>query len=120
MDGANRLGEFLKARRGLVQPSDHHLPPGGRRRVPGLRREEVATLAGLSADYYMRLEQGRNRKPSPQVIEALARVLNLDADAVAHLHELAGPRRTPSTRSEQVSAELRRLMDGWTLHPALI
>jgi transcriptional regulator with XRE-family HTH domain len=125
MSGDNLLGEFLKARRGLVQPSDHGLSSGTRRRVPGLRREEVATLAGLSAEYYVRLEQGRDRNPSGAVLDALARVLLLDADGRAHLRELAGraPRRDPSTppvEVEEVSAELQRLMDGWALNPALI
>lgn len=124
MHDDNRLGEFLTARRARVRPSDHGLPAGGRRRVPGLRREEVAMLAGLSADYYMRLEQGRDRNPSAEVTESLVRVLLLDAHAAAHLRELVGPRRrtTPATPAppEKASAELRRLMNGWTLHPALI
>lgn len=125
MDGDNLLGEFLKARRDLVQPSDHGLSSGTRRRVPGLRREEVATLAGLSAEYYVRLEQGRDRNPSDAVLDALARVLLLDADGRTHLRELAGrgPRRDPSAapvEPEEVSAELQRLMDGWALNPALI
>nr|BFF17424.1 hypothetical protein GCM10025730_09450 [Promicromonospora thailandica] len=64
------------------------LPEGGVRRVPGLRREEVAMLAGISADYYLRLERGRDRNPSPQVIAALARVLRLDETHVAHLRSL--------------------------------
>ena len=62
------------------------------RRTPGLRREEVATLAGISADYYLRLEQGRDRNPSPQVLEALARVLGLDAAATAYLLSLSAAR----------------------------
>ncbi|MFI1036056.1 helix-turn-helix domain-containing protein, partial [Streptomyces sp. NPDC020951] len=86
MDGTNALGEFLRARRALVRPEDAGIRGGsGLRRVPGLRREEVAMLAGISADYYLRLEQGRDRNPSLQVLEALADVLNLDTDATAHL-----------------------------------
>jgi transcriptional regulator with XRE-family HTH domain len=122
MRGDNPLGEFLQARRGLVQPGDHGLPAGGQRRVPGLRRAEIATLAGLSVDYYMRLEQGRDRNPSLQVIDALAPVLQLDADARAHLRELAGHHHAgpPSVRDEQVGPELQRLLEAWERHPALV
>jgi len=69
---ANTLGEYLRARRELVDPKEVGLRVAGVRRTPGLRREEVATLAGISADYYLRLEQGRDRHPSGQVLEALA------------------------------------------------
>ncbi|PJJ63854.1 helix-turn-helix transcriptional regulator [Compostimonas suwonensis] len=75
---ANRLGAYLRARRGLITPEQVGIPPGGNRKVPGLRREEVAMLAGVSADYYLRLERGRDAHPSPQVLDALARVLRLD------------------------------------------
>lgn len=68
----NALGGFLRARRAQLRPEDAGFPASGRRRVPGLRREEVATLAGVSTDYYMRLEQGRERHPSRQVLEAVA------------------------------------------------
>jgi transcriptional regulator with XRE-family HTH domain len=120
----NLLGEFLRARRELARPSDVGLPEAaGRRRVPGLRREEVAMLAGVSADYYVRLEQGRDRHPSEQVIEALARVLGLDDEGVAHLRELARPvvrrRRAPS-RPERVGPGLQRLLDRWPHTPALV
>jgi hypothetical protein len=74
MDSTNALGEFLRARRELVRPEDAGIVRGGLRRVPGLRREEVAMLAGISSDYYLRLEQGRDRNPSVQVLDALARV----------------------------------------------
>jgi len=87
----NALGEFLRARRAQVRPADLGLPAGGSRRVAGLRREEVALLAGVSTDYYVRLEQGRERNPSAQFVDALARGLVLDDDAVAHLHRLARP-----------------------------
>ena len=69
------LAQFLRARRSLVQPADVGLPAGGRRRVAGLRREEVAILAGISTDYYLRLEQGREDHPSDQVLDAIARAL---------------------------------------------
>ena len=76
---ANALGEFLRARRQQVRPEEVGLVPGARRRVAGLRREELAILAGISAEYYLRLEVGRDKNPSPQVLDALARALGLDA-----------------------------------------
>jgi transcriptional regulator with XRE-family HTH domain len=110
----NPIGEYLRARRELVRPEDIGLPDLGRRRVPGLRREEVAMLAGVSADYYVRLEQGRDQHPSEQVIEALGRALQLDDDGVAHLRRLAAPaarRRRPSRRVERVPAGILELLD---------
>ncbi len=84
------LGDFLRARRGRVRPEQVGLPPGtGRRQTPGLRREEVASLAGLSVDYYIRLEQGRDTNPSLAVLDALAAALRLDEDERAHLYRLA-------------------------------
>jgi len=74
----NLLGEYLRARRELVTPEQVGIPVVGTRRVPGLRREEVAMLAGISAEYYLRLEQGRDRNPSAQVLQSIARVLQLD------------------------------------------
>ena len=85
------FGEYLQARRKLVRPEDVELPSYGRRRVPGLRREEVAGLAGISVDYYVRLEQGKDHHPSPQVLDALARALRLDPPSTVHLHRLAQP-----------------------------
>ncbi|WP_293343250.1 helix-turn-helix transcriptional regulator [Mycobacterium sp.] len=87
----NALGDFLRARRQLVRPEDVGLVPGMRRRVEGLRREELAMVAGISAEYYLRLEVGRDTKPSPQVVEALARALQLDIKATRYLHQLANP-----------------------------
>ncbi|QQQ77601.1 helix-turn-helix domain-containing protein [Saccharothrix sp. 6-C] len=87
-DTTNALGAYLRARRELVTPQQAGIPEMGVRRVPGLRREEVAMLAGISADYYLRLERGRDRNPSVQVIESIARVLQLDGDHVAHLMTL--------------------------------
>lgn len=84
----NALGAYLRARREQVTPRQAGIPDGGVRRVPGLRREEVALLAGISADYYLRLEKGRDRNPSPQVLASIARVLRLDDDHVAHLRTL--------------------------------
>ncbi|NAZ77625.1 helix-turn-helix domain-containing protein, partial [Kineococcus sp. T13] len=96
----NRLGEYLRARRALVAPEQVGLAGGARRRVPGLRREEVALLAGVSADYYLRLERGRDRNPSAQVLDALARALHLDEVEAQYLLQLAQPRARPrSARS---------------------
>ncbi|HEY8986770.1 MAG TPA: helix-turn-helix transcriptional regulator, partial [Streptomyces sp.] len=78
---ADTLGHFLRARREQLSPQDAGLPAGERRRVPGLRREEVAHLAGISPEYYLRLEQGRNQHPSDQILHSLASALQLDDDA---------------------------------------
>ena len=80
-DETSLLGDYLRARRELVTPDQVGIPASGTRRVPGLRREEVAMLAGISAEYYLRLEQGRDRNPSAQVLESIARVLQLDDPA---------------------------------------
>ena len=109
----NRLGDYLRARRELVRPGDVGLPVHGVRRVPGLRREEVAMLAGISSDYYLRLEQGRDRNPSLQVLEALARVLQLDAAATEYLVGIATPRprtRRRRPRPETVPPEVAQLV----------
>ena len=83
---SDELREFLRSRRGRLSPAEVGLPvAGGRRRVPGLRREEVAQLAGVSVDYYVRLEQGRDLTPSESVLDALARALRLDDTERAHL-----------------------------------
>jgi len=122
-DTPNRLGEFLRARRALVTPDDVGLPDLGRRRVAGLRREELALLAGVSVDYYVRLEQGRDTHPSEQVLDALARALCLDDDAVAHLHDLARPaprRRRPRERPERVRPGVLRLLESWSAIPAFV
>jgi len=116
MSRPNALGEYLRARRELVDPADAGLRVMGVRRTPGLRREEVATLAGISADYYLRLEQGRDRNPSPQVLAALARVFGLDAAATQYLLSLssARPRTAPRTtkpRHEVVAVGIRQFLD---------
>ena len=110
----NRLGDYLRARRELVSPEDVGLPASGTRRVTGLRREEVAMLAGISADYYLRLEQGRDRNPSLQVLESIARVLHLDAVATEHLLTLAAtrPRARRRPRREVVPASTAMLVNG--------
>src|SRR6202161_4973991 len=104
---ANPLGSYLRARRALVTADQAGLPPGANRRVPGLRREEVAMLAGISADYYLRLERGRDKNPSPQVLESLARVLHLDELEQEYLLGLAASRPRPRRRREAESAPPR-------------
>jgi transcriptional regulator with XRE-family HTH domain len=118
----NTLGEYLRARRELVDPKEVGLRVAGVRRTPGLRREEVATLAGISADYYLRLEQGRDRNPSPQVLEALARVFGLDATATAYLLSLAAQRPAKGRarpRQETVRPGIRQLLGALNL-PAFV
>ena len=112
MQNGNALGEFLRARRQLVRPGDVGLPATGLRRVPGLRREEVALLAGISNEYYLRLEQGRDRSPSAQVVDALADVLRLDTEGRAHLLALSRPRsgRRSAPRQERVPAGVDMLL----------
>ncbi|EDY47406.1 helix-turn-helix domain-containing protein [Streptomyces clavuligerus] len=108
----NELGEFLLARRSRIGPADVGLPLSRGRRVSGLRREEVAVLSGVSADYYTRLEQGRERHPSGQVVDALARALRLEPDACWHAYRLAGlvPGEQASPDVERVAPELLQLM----------
>ena len=118
----NPLGAFLRARRELVTPQQAGVPDVGVRRVPGLRREEVAMLAGISADYYLRLERGRDRNPSLQVLESIARVLQLDDAHFAHLLTLVeqAPRQYRSRpRTESPPAGALKLLDGM-VQPAFI
>jgi transcriptional regulator with XRE-family HTH domain len=90
MPGPNELGDFLRARRARLRPGDVGLPQGpGIRRTPGLRREEIAALAGLSIDYYIRLEQGKETNPSGPILDGLARALQLNMEENAHLYALA-------------------------------
>lgn len=122
MDSHKALGEYLRARREQIQPEDVGLIGGGRRRVAGLRREELAMLAGISTDYYLRLEQGRNQTPSAQVLDAIAAVLGLDADSTAYMHALVGPQgaaRRPSRRVERVPAGTLQFLDALPM-PAFI
>jgi hypothetical protein len=114
------LGEFLKAHRARVNPQDAGLPSHTQRKVKGLRREEVAVLAGVSADYYARLEQGRETNPSAQVLDALSRALQLDTDARAHLHRLAGVVADEGHSTDKVSPELMRLLGGMHDMPAFV
>lgn len=119
---SNALGDYLRARRELVTPKQAGIPDIGVRRVPGLRREEVAMLAGISADYYLRLERGRDRHPSVQVLESIARVLQLDDDHLAYLLTLVAdvPRqRVRRPAKETVPAGALKLLDSLA-QPAFI
>jgi transcriptional regulator with XRE-family HTH domain len=90
------LREFLRVRRARLRPEDVGIQTTGNRRVPGLRREEIASLAGMSVDYYVRLEQGRDLTPSPSVLDALARALRLDDIEREHLYSLVRPAAPPT------------------------
>ncbi|MEU5048897.1 helix-turn-helix transcriptional regulator [Streptomyces sp. NPDC021096] len=116
-DTRRALGGFLRARRGRVAPEHVGLAGGRRRRVRGLRREELAQLAGISVDYYVRLEQGRATQPSPEVLDALATALGLDAAERRHLATLADARRHPAPDA-RVSTPLRRILDAMAPLPA--
>jgi transcriptional regulator with XRE-family HTH domain len=125
MDGSGPLGDFLQARRARLRPEDIGLREvGPRRRVQGLRREELAQLAGISVSYYTRLEQGLSRGASPEVLDAVARALGLDAHERDHLERLAGAaRRAPRVgrpRPEKVTGETLDLMRALQGVPALV
>ncbi|MGW7594844.1 helix-turn-helix domain-containing protein, partial [Streptomyces rubiginosohelvolus] len=121
MDADNRLGDYLRACRAMTMPRDVGFPDDSSRRVPGLRRDEVALLAGVSTDYYIRLEQGRERHPSEQVLQAIARALRLDDDAAAHLFRLGLSAPWPSVQpTATVGPDLRRLMDSMRDVPAFV
>ncbi|WP_326609140.1 helix-turn-helix transcriptional regulator [Streptomyces scopuliridis] len=122
MSNGTPLGDFLRARREVLKPHDVGLPEHGRRRVPGLRREEVALLAGVSSDYYIRLEQGRENSPSPQVLDAVAQALKLDAEATDHLNRLCltASQRPRDWGETGPSRQLLQLMEGWEHTPAFV
>ncbi|MGW2049843.1 helix-turn-helix transcriptional regulator [Streptomyces sp. NPDC001858] len=114
------LAGFLRTRRSRVDPAAVDIPTDSRRRVAGLRREEVAHLSGVSVDYYVRLEQGRATQPSEQVLDALARVLGLDETERGHLHRLARQRRRRAKApGGRIRPELLRVLD-LVAAPALI
>ena len=125
-DGGTELGRFLHARRTQVTPADVGLTAGvGVRRTPGLRREEVAALAGVSIDYYTRLERGKETRPSPAVTDALARALKLDPDEHEHLRALAARAaryapEPPAAPSRTVRPQLRLLLETLRPNPAYI
>lgn len=125
MDKQGQLADFLQARRGLLHPEDVGLRTyGERRRVPGLRREELAMLAGISAPYYARLEQGQSRNASREVLDAIASALRLDESERAHLHELArAPKRgkaAPRPRPERITPATSALLAALGDTPAII
>jgi DNA-binding XRE family transcriptional regulator len=133
-DVTTELGAYLRARRDRLRPQDHGFEAGGARRVRGLRRQEVAQLAGISPDYYLRLEQGKDRRPSAQVLASLARTFGLDADAREHLFRLAGqvgPRPRTAAPSDadqhgdpggarQPSVDLVSMLSSWSTIPAYV
>lgn len=126
MDDSNReLADFLRRARSKADPQRAGLPADGRvRRVPGLRREEVALLAGVSTDYYTRLEQGRRITPSESVINGIARALGLDDAGRLHLVHLIGatgrPARRPPTSAQRARPGLHLLLESLASHPAMI
>ncbi|WP_405668124.1 helix-turn-helix transcriptional regulator [Streptomyces sp. NBC_01166] len=119
----NELGEFLKARRAEVTPEQAGLADDGqRRRVTGLRREEVARLAAVSTEYYTRIEQGRLQASAP-LLDDLARVLHLNVDQRAYLFDLAAkptPSTAPRAQLQQVDEQVQRMLDDLTATPAFV
>lgn len=122
MPSPRPLGDYLRARRELVHPDDAGLTAGlGRRRVPGLRRSEVAALAGISTEYYVKLEQGQETHPTQQVLDALSRALQLDATATSYLHSLARlPERPAPSAPSSVLGRAGWLIDSWPMTAAMI
>ncbi|MFC6010479.1 helix-turn-helix transcriptional regulator [Nocardia lasii] len=120
---ARELGAFLRSRRERTRPEDLGLEPGPRRRVEGLRREEVAVLAGLSTDYYQRLEQGRGAKPSDALLDSISDALRLDAAEHRHLMTLARAVRQPETpkrrKQDRVPHNAERMLESMSL-PAFV
>ncbi|MEV6410814.1 helix-turn-helix transcriptional regulator [Kribbella sp. NPDC051718] len=115
------LSDFLRKRREALQPEDVGMPRGRRRRTPGLRREEVASLASMSTDYYSRLEGGRGPQPSVEMLGAIARALRLTLDERDHLFVLAGHGTPPrTTRACHVDPGMLRIMDRLHDTPALL
>ena len=127
MSNSEEIRDFLASRRARITPEQAGLPAyGGRRRVPGLRREEVAQLAGLSTDYYTRIEKGNLRGASDGVLEAIARALQLDDAERAHLFDLARAARVGAreprrrVRSERVRPSIQHLIDSMTTAVAVV
>jgi transcriptional regulator with XRE-family HTH domain len=115
----NAFGDYLRARREQVRPEDVGLVAGARRRVLGLRREELALLAGISSDYYLRLEQGRDKNPSPQILDALARALQLDIKGTEYLYQLASGRHVQQPDLETAADGLDLLIEQMPM-PAIV
>jgi transcriptional regulator with XRE-family HTH domain len=121
MDHRAELADFLRARRDAVTPEQVGLPRGqSRRRTPGLRREEVAMLAGVSITWYTWLEQGRRINASPDVLSAIGRALRLDDAGVEHLLELAQPISTPVDAPQEAPSALVRLIESMEPAPATV
>lgn len=132
MNGKARLGEFLRTRRSQLRPEDLGIPGyGERRRVPGLRREELALLAGVGVSYYIRLEQGQSLNASPQVLDAIARALRLEEAERLHLHNLArisapgpdggpGRGRTRRPAPERVTEATGQLLEALAHVPVIV
>ncbi|MEV3921188.1 helix-turn-helix domain-containing protein [Actinomadura coerulea] len=125
MDNPSQIREFLTSRRAKITPADAGLPSYGTRRVPGLRRTEVAQLAGVSVEYYSRLERGDLSGVSDQVLDALARALRLNDDDRTHLEDLAraagpAPRRRRRPAAGGVRPSVHRLLDSMTEAPAIV
>ena len=119
----DELRNYLRTRRARLQPADVGLPHSDTRRVPGLRREEIAQLAGVSVDYYVRLEQGRGGNVSRSVLDAVARALQLDEAEHQHLIDLARPQHTPrrsAHRRQRVRPAVAMLLDALDLQPAFV
>ena len=118
---SNALGDYLRARREQIRPEDLGLIGGARRRLPGLRRAELALVAGISVDYYLRLEQGRDKHPSAAVVNALAAALRLDIKATEYLHQLAVPKaaRAQAPSGETAVDGTDELIDQFPL-PAIV
>ena len=119
-DETVQLGAYLRAHRDRLRPDEAGLPVTRGRRVLGLRRQEVAELAGISADYYLRLEQGKDRRPSVQVLSALARTFHLDPDGRDHLFRLAGQRGPRSSAPPADLDGLAAMVSAWSGVPALV
>lgn len=119
---SKEFGDFLKTRRAKISPSQVGLPEGTRRRTPGLRREEVASLSGIGLTWYTWIEQGRPMQVSVQVLESLARTLMLDAQETIHLYTLAGqaPPTSFPNYDESVNPMLQHLLDSLEFSPAMI
>ncbi len=122
MPSPHPLGDYLRARRELMRPDDVGLPAGhGQRRVPGLRRSELALLAGISTEYYVKLEQGREVKPTGQVLDSLSSALQLDATARSYLHALARLAESPTRPVSAPTVDRTRwLIDSWPMTAAMI
>ncbi len=117
-----QLKEFLRTRRARIGPAEVGLPAAGNRRTPGLRREELAMLAGVGVSWYTWLEQGRDITVSGDVLDAVARVLRLDDAERAHLYVLAGlnPPAVVGSSGAEVGPEIRGIVDGWERGPAIV